>query len=261
MSHRFFLTRLVPSFVLVCVFLPGTGRAQVCPGGGAGGAAGAEPTWNYPFLPPGGPYLTSHYPFAGWPGYRGATGNVIPGGLFHCRPPVPVYAPLPPTTGPDPLHAWNQRRAMWLGLGYVGWVGPYSAWPRPVPLSVGVYSPCDPRAYLKHERYPHWGPMVEPPPGPGPHPGCQSAGCMTLAVKVPQAAEVFVDGVRTAQTGTDRLFESPPLEPGKDFRYEVTARWVERGLTVERKKVVIGKPGEVLTVDLTGPEVVAAGVR
>ena len=65
------------------------------------------------------------------------------------------------------------------------------------------------------------------------------------------AAEVYVDGVKTTQTGTDRIFESPPLEAGKEYAYEIVVRWVQGGATVERKKTVTGKPGEVIRVDLT----------
>jgi uncharacterized protein (TIGR03000 family) len=80
-------------------------------------------------------------------------------------------------------------------------------------------------------------------------------GAMYLSVKVPQAtAEVFVDGVKTAQTGKDRLFESPSLEAGKEFKYQVTVRWMERGVLYEKKKVATGTSGEVVQVDFTSPE-------
>ena len=59
--------------------------------------------------------------------------------------------------------------------------------------------------------------------------------------------------------GPLRLFESPPLEAGKEYSYELTARWVEGGATVERKKVVTGKPGEVVRVDLTAPDLLPIG--
>ena len=265
MSHRFFPTHLLPSIIVVCLFLPGTGQAQVAVGIGVGSGRGLYPyppsSWNYPFLPPGGPYTTTVYPFVGWPGYRGAFGSFWTNGLSLYGPPVPVYGPIPGVFGnSDLVHQWNQRPTLGGGIGYYGWIGPYRASPRPTPLSVGVYAADDPRAYRKHERYPHWGPSVEPLPGAGPHPGCANGGCMTLSVKVPQpAAEVFVDGVKTNQNGTDRIYTSPPLEAGKQYQYEVTARWIERGVTVERKTVVTGKPGEVVRVDLAGPDVIVTG--
>ena len=67
-------------------------------------------------------------------------------------------------------------------------------------------------------------------------------------------AHGLVDGQPTVLTGTDRTFESPRVEGGKEIRYELTARWVERGATFERKKVVTGKPGEVVRVDFNLPD-------
>jgi len=133
-----------------------------------------------------------------------------------------------------------------LGIGY-GWFGVYAASPRPYPLTVNVWpvienvaSPAAPAAPL---------PATPEVAAPG------AAGAMlVLSVKVPQpAAEVFVNGVKTAQTGTDRLFESPPLDAGKTYKYELTARWMEGGAPREVKKAVIGTPGEVVRVDFTMP--------
>jgi uncharacterized protein (TIGR03000 family) len=78
--------------------------------------------------------------------------------------------------------------------------------------------------------------------------------CLWLSVKLPQpAAEVFVEGVKTTQTGTDRTYESPPLEAGKEYAYQIVARWTEGGATVERKKTAFGKPGDVVRIDMTKP--------
>jgi uncharacterized protein (TIGR03000 family) len=60
-----------------------------------------------------------------------------------------------------------------------------------------------------------------------------------------------VDGVKTAQTGADRVFESPPAEAGREVRYELTAKWVENGAPVERTRTASGKPGETVRVDFT----------
>ena len=72
-----------------------------------------------------------------------------------------------------------------------------------------------------------------------------------MRVSVPAGAELFVDGLKTAQTGADRVFESPPVETGRDVRYELTARWVENGANVERARTVTGKPGDTVRVDFT----------
>ena len=243
------MRRYLWSLLLLTAFLPAAAQAQVGVGIGVGVGPRAGwygpgyfpySNWNYPYLPPGGPYLTGAYPFVGWPGYRGAYGSFWTNGLSLYGPPVPVYGPIPGVFGnSDLVHQWRERPTLGGGIGYYGWVGPYRASPRPRALSVGVW------------------PVVESVPnGPaGAAPAlapAQPGGCLILSVKVPQpAAEVFVDGVKTAQTGTDRIFESPPLPEGKEYSYELTARWIEGGATVERKKVVTGKPGEVVRVDLT----------
>lgn len=259
MTDRSLLSRVLPSMLFVAVFLPDRAQAQVALGIGVGagpgwygggygpyrgGKYGPYPPsyWNYPGLA-GGPYLTSAYPFYGWPGYRGAFGSFWTNGLSLYGPPVPVYGPIPGVLGNDDfVRQWHARPTLGLGMGYYGWVGPFRASPRPTPLSVNVW------------------PSIEAVPGPAllDEAKATPGACLHISVKVPQpAAEVFVDGVKTGQTGTDRLFESPPLEAGKDYAYELTARWVERGVTVERKKVVTGKPGEVVRVDLTTADVIA----
>lgn len=210
-------------------------------------------TWGYPGLPPG-PYTTTDYPFAGWPGYRGARGNLV---AHPARPAVPVYGPLPAVyANPDPP-PHPHRRTLGFGVGYYGWVGPYRASPRLTPQTVGVWPANDPRAAEGHR---HHRPVVAPVPPP---PGCgaDGSGCLRLAVTVPHpSAEVYVDGVKTAQVGTGRVFESPELAAGATARYELTARWAENGRVVERRRAVAGRPGEVVRVDFTAAaEVVPAG--
>src|SRR5438876_7091694 len=38
-----------------------------------------------------------------------------------------------------------------------------------------------------------------------------------VRIRLPAGAELLVDGTRTKQTGSERLFESPPIPPGKKF--------------------------------------------
>ena len=187
--------------------------------------------WGYYNLG-GGPYLTTCYPFAGYPGYRGAFGGFWAHGAGPHRPAVPVYAPLPDTfENPDHTHLPN-RRTVGFGLGTSGWVGPFRASPRHLPVTVSV-------------RPAHGGPSA------GPAPAAACATCLTVRVTVPAGAELLVDGVKTAQTGAARVFESPPVEAGRDVRYALVARWTENGAAVERTRTVTGKPGETVRVDFT----------
>jgi uncharacterized protein (TIGR03000 family) len=226
------------------------------------------PPWGYPGLA-GGPFVT--YPW-GWPGfYSGRAGQNWSNGLSLYGPPVPVYGPVPGILGNnDQNHVW--REAPRLGIGY-GWVGVYAASPRPRPLSVSAWPVIVER--MPGEGCPN-GPNCAVPGAPGapapaapaeptpikPEPGkggsdAPVAGMGTpiiLSVKLPQpAAELFVGGVKTAQTGLDRIYESPPLEAGKQYRYTLTARWIENGAPREMKRAVVGTPGEVVRVDFTLP--------
>jgi uncharacterized protein (TIGR03000 family) len=75
-----------------------------------------------------------------------------------------------------------------------------------------------------------------------------------IEVKVPATAEVLFDGERTTQPGQFRVFRSPPLEPGQDFTYEVTARWREKGELVERTQKARIRAGERAQIDFMNPE-------
>lgn len=207
------------------------------PGYGAGGVTYGPIGWGagYPgfgFGIPGANSLPPGYGFrfGAWPWFSGRAGSSWSNGLSLYGPPVPVYGPIPGVIGNDDLvRQWRTMNTP--GLAGYGWHGVYRASPRPKPLTVSAW------------------PQPEPL-GPAAAPGTGSGGCLCISVQVPQpAAEVFVDGKKTAQTGTDRTFESPPLEGGKSYRYTVTARWVEGGQVVEASKEVTGAPGEVVRVD------------
>jgi len=70
-----------------------------------------------------------------------------------------------------------------------------------------------------------------------------------IDVKVPSDAEVWFNGVRTQQRGSDREFESPPLQPDRRYSYDIRARWREDGRTVDRTKTIRVAPGERRTVN------------
>jgi len=59
-----------------------------------------------------------------------------------------------------------------------------------------------------------------------------------IGLRVPDGAEVFVDGVKSKQTGTLREFVSPPLTPGQTYIYTLRARWKENGKPVEQSQEV-----------------------
>ncbi len=264
--------------VAVCVLVPAFGSAQhIGVGGGYPYGPRVAPAWSYPGLYGGpfvgyptplrygyggfssydplgpniGVYTGSGYPGFGYPGYYGGygypgyygsrgfygspgrAGSVWSNGLSLYGPPVPVYGPVPGVFGNNDLVRQYRSTLSPAFPGY-GWIGIYAASPRLRHPSVSVWPTVEQFSTAPIEAVP----------------AAKNGGRLILSVKVPQpAAEVFVDGKKTAQTGTDRIFESPPLEAGKSFKYTVTARWVERGQVVEVSREVTGTPGEVVRVD------------
>jgi uncharacterized protein (TIGR03000 family) len=72
-----------------------------------------------------------------------------------------------------------------------------------------------------------------------------------VEVVVPQNAEVWFDNHKTQQTGTDRFFVSPPIEPNYKYHYDIKARWMDNGRAVERDKKVTVQAGQQLRLDFT----------
>jgi uncharacterized protein (TIGR03000 family) len=76
---------------------------------------------------------------------------------------------------------------------------------------------------------------------------------MLLTVRVPENAEVWINGTKMTRTGTEREFASPPLTSGKDYSYDVRARWVEDGREVERTRKITFHAGERRNIDFQSP--------
>jgi uncharacterized protein (TIGR03000 family) len=79
-----------------------------------------------------------------------------------------------------------------------------------------------------------------------------------FTVEVPADAEVYLEGVKTKQTGPNRLFVSPQLTPGKQYGYEIRAAWTEDGRKVERLRHLMVSAGQRLTVSFVEPPATAA---
>jgi uncharacterized protein (TIGR03000 family) len=120
----------------------------------------------------------------------------------------------------------------------------YPAGPYPYPL--GPYAP---RRYF-FPTAPTYHAMVVPGPmAPGevpelvPVPGAGVEAPATVLVTVPANAELWFDGEKTAQTGAQRTFHSPPLPPGNTYVYTVRVRWTEGGKPFEQIQAVALQPG------------------
>jgi len=76
-----------------------------------------------------------------------------------------------------------------------------------------------------------------------------------IDVRVPaDDAAVWFEGVQTAQTGDYRTFESPPLDPGQTYTYDVRASWYEDGQAVDQTRQVQVSAGQHVMVDFASPQ-------
>jgi uncharacterized protein (TIGR03000 family) len=75
-----------------------------------------------------------------------------------------------------------------------------------------------------------------------------------IGVRVPEHAEIWIDGSKTSQTGSMREFVTPPLDPGQKFNYDVKARWTENGQEVVRERQVSFHAGDRLMVNMMAPQ-------
>ena len=56
---------------------------------------------------------------------------------------------------------------------------------------------------------------------------------------MPADAEIWFEGDKTSQTGTSRTFVSPALQPGRNFTYDIRARWISsEGKNVDQTRQV-----------------------
>ena len=67
-------------------------------------------------------------------------------------------------------------------------------------------------------------------------------------VRVPADAAIWFDGVKTTQNGSAREFVSPPLAPGREYTYEIRARWKMEGREVSQSQRVTVRAGERVSV-------------
>ncbi|MCU0705979.1 MAG: TIGR03000 domain-containing protein [Fimbriiglobus sp.] len=77
-----------------------------------------------------------------------------------------------------------------------------------------------------------------------------------VKVNVPQDdAELLIEGKPTRTAGKNREYDTPDLEPGKKYLYEVKVVWKpNKFTTLTRTRVVKFVAGEEVTVDLTTPQ-------
>ena len=75
-----------------------------------------------------------------------------------------------------------------------------------------------------------------------------------LKVIAPADAVIEVDGVKTKQIGTVRLYATPDLEKGKKYSYRLKATFNQNGKEVVVERTVTVEPGKEIELDLTMAE-------
>ncbi|HZU36863.1 MAG TPA: TIGR03000 domain-containing protein [Gemmataceae bacterium] len=91
-------------------------------------------------------------------------------------------------------------------------------------------------------------PRTEELPAPAP------VDAAVIVVKLPAEAELWFDGVRTAQGGSYRLFVTPPLPNGQEATYILRARWRLKGVELKRSEEVRVQAGTRSTVNFLTPD-------
>jgi uncharacterized protein (TIGR03000 family) len=93
-------------------------------------------------------------------------------------------------------------------------------------------------------------PEAPPPAVPGQPVRDDSAH---LLVTVPPNSQLWFNGIPTQQGGTQRAFITPPLTPGRDYSYDIKARWIANGRAVEEQRTIHVTAGQRSSIDLTQP--------
>jgi uncharacterized protein (TIGR03000 family) len=143
---------------------------------------------------------------------------------------------------------------------YGGYPSSYGSYPYNVPdysyLDAQPYVPPPPD-YSDYYGTPGYGdttPRPSVPPAMDRVPQATTDTTAHIDVMVPDSAEVWVEGVKTQQTGSLRHFVSPPLTPGREFSYDIRAKWTDKdGKVVDRTRPVQVHAGGQTMVNFTAP--------
>ena len=116
---------------------------------------------------------------------------------------------------------WGPRFVGWRGYGFSGW-------------SPGVYRGTYSNGYTSY--YPEEQDV--------------DTNSVTIRMQVPSGARVWLEGKETSQSGADRMFVSPSLEPGYEYVYHIRVQWTQNGKTVERNREVTVHAGDFISLNM-----------
>jgi uncharacterized protein (TIGR03000 family) len=107
------------------------------------------------------------------------------------------------------------------------------------PASVGSYSPYSYTATDSEGYY-----NTSTSASSGKHP-------VQVNLRVPGDAKVSFDGTQTRQTGMARRFESPPLDAGQEYAYQIRVQWKQNGKDVTQTRQVTVHAGDVINLTVS----------
>lgn len=74
-----------------------------------------------------------------------------------------------------------------------------------------------------------------------------------LVVRLPVSARLLIASTPTRLTGTERVFETPPLPRGQTFTYKMTAIWTENGKERTDERTAEVRAGATTRIDFNQP--------
>jgi uncharacterized protein (TIGR03000 family) len=136
-------------------------------------------------------------------------------------------------------HGWSYAESYGYGFPFNPLAVPWTA---VYPYSLPYYSPRvqgpwnNPALYYRYGAG-RYGPYAQGLGNYAPAPAMINLQC-------PPDCQVWVDGSPTQQTGGQRQFVSPPLNPGQNYVYVLRVRWLENGRAMEQMETVNVQGGE-----------------
>lgn len=164
--------------------------------------------------------------------------------------------------GPGPGMAVPRPQGSPAGFGYGGGSFPYPNLFMPFPGGYG-YGGYDPivasvgsAAYFTYGNTSYTTESPSPLPVYAPRPPFVPLPpplpiTALLKVRVQPDAEVWLDGQKMRSTGAVRHYRTPPLDPTKEFAYEVRSRWWIKDTPTEEVRHVAIRAGATAIVDFT----------
>jgi uncharacterized protein (TIGR03000 family) len=187
--------------------------------------------------------------------YPGAYSSSWSNGFSLYGPPVPTYGPIAGAFGGSDQrlnygNPWYPRTDLYYPTA-------------PFPGRPGVMYAVPTESFQADQRLARQSPEAGVEPAPQPRRQPDPTGAKPVARQAPieidvvlpvDNAEVLFDGHATKQVGRTRMFTTPPVADGPVYRYEIEARWTEKGQAKSAKRQVEVLAGERVKVDFTQPD-------